>query len=248
MRFDNWRVALASMLCAAGILIGATQAHAAGGAYAVDDAEIDAPGSCKIDSWVAFASNNEFGAVVAPACVVKLGIPVELGGEVGRSRADDIWGTGGAVSAKINLIPVDKHAFGLGLAAGNGWDLITGTHSGSFITVPATVALSDEFRLNFNIGWQFNGTTRLNYLTWGAGFEWNFVKPLKLIGEVYGLAGNLPSVEPGDPPSPNSIREPRTQLGLRYTPFDNVDFDVIWGRNIGGENAHWITTGINLRF
>ncbi len=244
----DWRRAFGAIFCVAATLMLPAQVQAAGGAFAVDDAEIDAPGSCKIDSWVAFASNKEFGAIVAPACVVNLGIPIELGGELGRSRADDIWGTGGAVSAKVNLIPVDKHPFGLGLVMGKSWDLITGTHSGAFITLPATVALGADVRVNLNIGWQHNGTTKLNYLTWGAGFEWNFVKPLTLIGEVYGLAGNLPSVEPGDPPSPNSIREPRTQLGLRYTPKDNIDFDVIWGRNIGGENAHWITTGINLRF
>jgi hypothetical protein len=27
-----------------------------------------------------------------------------------------------------------------------------------------------------------------------------------------------------------------------------LDFDVIYGRNITGENAHWITVGLNVRF
>ncbi len=35
---------------------------------------------------------------------------------------------------------------------------------------------------------------------------------------------------------------------MRYTPQDNVDIDVIWGHNITGENAHWLTLGINFRF
>jgi hypothetical protein len=29
---------------------------------------------------------------------------------------------------------------------------------------------------------------------------------------------------------------------------DNLDIDVIYGRNVFGENAHWITLGFNLRF
>lgn len=49
-------------------------------------------------------------------------------------------------------------------------------------------------------------------------------------------------------PAPNAIREPRTQIGLRFTPQDNIDLDLIWGRNITGENAHWLTLGLNLRF
>lgn len=235
-------------MLAAGVLLVPAQAHAAGGAFAVDDAEVGSPGECNVDVWTSFGSNNDVVASIAPACVVKLGIPVELGAQLQRSRADGVWGTGGGVSGKINLIPVANHPFGLGLAGGAGWDLVTGEHTGVFINLPATFALHENLRINVNAGWQYDNAAKLSYLTWGAGFEWNFVKPLTLIGEVYGQAGSLPAVEPGDPPSPNSIREPRAQLGLRYTPKDNVDFDLIWGHNIAGENAHWLTVGVNLRF
>lgn len=94
----------------------------------------------------------------------------------------------------------------------------------------------------------YDSTTKINYATWGGGFEWNFVKPLTLIGEVYGQSGRLVTPEPDAAPSNNSVREPRSQLGLRYTPKENIDFDVIWGRNITGENSNWVTLGVNLRF
>jgi hypothetical protein len=35
---------------------------------------------------------------------------------------------------------------------------------------------------------------------------------------------------------------------LRVTPVDNVDVDLIYGRNISGENANWFTLGVNARF
>ena len=72
------------------------------------------------------------------------------------------------------------------------------------------------------------------------GFEWNFVQPLTLIGEVFGLAGPRQEAR--------SVTEPRAQIGLRWTPAEAFDIDLIYGRNITGENANWLTLGLNLRF
>ena len=45
-----------------------------------------------------------------------------------------------------------------------------------------------------------------------------------------------------------STVEPRFQLGLRYRPVDRFNIDVIYGRNITGENANWITIATIVRF
>lgn len=227
---------------------GEERAYAAGGAFAVDDVEIGKPGDCKVESWISFAGNSDFNAVTSPACVVNLGLPVELGAHLHRFRSDGVWGTSGALAAKVNLIPVDGHPFGLGIAGNSHWNLITGANTGGAIYVPVTFQLRNDLRLNVNGGWLYDNVARLHYLTWGAGLEWNFVKPLTLIGEVFGQAGKLPGVGEDEPPSPNAIRQPRAQVGLRFTPQDKFDIDVIWGHNIGGENAHWLTLGLNLRF
>jgi hypothetical protein len=245
--YSRWRV-LMPMALAAGMLLLPARADAAGGAFAVDDVEGGKPGECKIESWASAASNHDFAAVTSPACVVKLGIPVELGAQVQRFRSGDEWGTTGGLKAKINLIPVANHAFGVGISGGNTWDLLTGASAGGFINVPVTFQLRDNFRINVNGGWLYDSINKVNYATWGAGFEWNFVKPFTLIGEVSGLAGKLPAVEAGEAPAPKSIVQPRTQIGLRFTPQDKVDIDLIWGHNITGENAHWVTLGVNLRF
>jgi hypothetical protein len=62
-----------------------------------------------------------------------------------------------------------------------------------------------------------------------------------LIGEVFGQTG-------AGEEEVRSARQPRLQAGLRFTPVDSMDIDVIYGRNITGENANWITVGLNLRF
>src|SRR5678816_972747 len=57
--------------CALSLLAvaSATQVHAAGGAFAVDDSEVGKPGECKVESWVAFADNKDFIGTTSPACV-----------------------------------------------------------------------------------------------------------------------------------------------------------------------------------
>lgn len=236
------------ILFAAAITLAPATALAAGGAYVVDDAEVGKPGECTVSSWASAASNHDFIAVANPTCVVNLGKPVELGGLLQRSRASDVWSTSGTFTAKTNLIPLEKHPFGLGIAGGATWDLITGASTGGYIYVPVTFQATKELKFNLNGGWQYDGVAKISYATWGIGFEWGFIDKFTLIGEVFGQAGALPAVDPGDPPSPHAIVEPRTQLGLRFTPHDKIDIDLIWGHNITGENAHWGTIGVNLRF
>jgi hypothetical protein len=223
-------------------------AMAAGGAFAVDDSEIGKPSECKVESWASLAGNHDLIAATSPACVVKLGIPFEVGGQLQRARSDDAWSTSGTLKAKTNIIPAENHAFGLAISGGSSWNLISGANTGGFINVPITFQLRDDFKINLNGGWMYDAGSKIGYVTWGAGFEWNFVKPLTLIGEVYGQDGRLAPVEIGDAPSNNSVREPRTQLGLRYTPKENIDVDLIWGRNITGEKSNRMTVGVNLRF
>lgn len=223
-------------------------AHAAGGAYMVDDAEVGKPGECKVESWISLASNHDFSAVTSPACVAKLGVPIELTGQLQRSRNAGVWDTTGMVKAKTNLIPVTAHAFGLAIEGGGTLDFLTGNGNSGFITIPATYEFDDQFRINLNGGWMYDNIAKIHYLTWGAGFEWQFKKPFTLIGEVFGQQGNLAAPNENGVPASRSIREPRSQIGLRITPKDNIDFDFIWGHNVMGENAQWATFGVNLRF
>jgi hypothetical protein len=244
--FREWKITRFILLLP--FLFLPAKADAAGGAFAVDDAEIGNPGDCEIDSWASGASNHNFAAVTDAFCVVKLGVPIELDGIFQRTRTDGVWGTGGTLLAKTNLIPVENHPFGLGSVGAGTWNLITGENTGGYIYIPATFQLRKDFRINLNGGWLYDNVAKIHYATWGAGFEWIFRKPFTLIGEVYGQLGRLPAVDDGAAPAPNAIIEPRAQVGLRYTPQDKIDIDLIWGHNINGENAHWLTLGVNWRF
>ena len=41
---------------------------------------------------------------------------------------------------------------------------------------------------------------------------------------------------------------PRFQTGVRYRPNEIFSVDLIYGHNITGENANWITLGTTIRF
>lgn len=221
-------------------MVAPAPALAAGGAFAVDDAEVDKPGACKVESWASFGSNHDFLAVTSPACVANLGVPVELGVQFQRMRSDGDWSTSASPRFKVNILPVETGRIALGLEGMATWDLGNGVHDGDLLFVPLTYKFSETFRLNANVGWQYDAVSQLSYAYWGAGFEWKFKDPMTLIGEVYGFDGPS-SVD-------TSVTNPRAQIGLRITPVDNADIDLIYGNNINGENAHWFTLGLNLRF
>ena len=218
----------------------ATPLHAAG-AFGVDDSEIAtlAPGekigACKVESWISLAGNGDQMFVTSPACVVDLFRPFELGGTLARTRADGIWGTGLALKAKTNLLSAEKSPVGIGIAGGVILNLVTQQHHATFFYVPVTFVLSDVFRVNVNGGWLSDHIERKDFTTWGAGFEWIVLKnatTVTLIAEVFG----------------QSTKQPAVQAGIRFTPQEKIDFDLIYGRNLAGEDANWITAGINIRF
>ena len=240
MTFDlrSWTVACA--VAVAAFLLTSGHANAAGGAFAVDDTEIDKPGECKIEAWYSTARNTDLIDTISPACVVNLGIPIELGGQYQRARTGGEWATTLGVKGKVNLLPVTVGGVGLGLSSASNWLTGNGQHTGTTINVPVTFQPIEPLRININAGWSYDAVNRLNYASWGAGFEVKAHKYVTLIGEVFGLLG---------PTLPDTyVTDPRFQFGIRITPIESFDLDLIYGRNIAGENANWFTVGTNFRF
>src|SRR5262245_6299313 len=98
------KVALA-LFASAGICVTSDKAGAACAAYVFDTAEVSEPGSCKVESWISAASNHDFFAATAPACVANIFRPVELSTQVVGVRANGEWASGVAPKLKTNLVP-----------------------------------------------------------------------------------------------------------------------------------------------
>src|SRR3982074_2329260 len=236
----NWagRIGIAAT---AAVLAGfpAGMARAAMGAYAVAAADISEAGSCKVESWLSTATNTDFSAVANPSCVVDVFRPVELSLLTNRARSDGEWSTTIAPKAKTNLVPTGIGKFGFSFYAGGAFDALTGDNLAAFAVVPATYRLSETMRININGGWLWDRTVDRHYLTYGLGFDWKFTDVLQLTIEAFGQTGasDIPSV----------VR-PRFQPGVRYRPNEIFSVDVIYGHNITGENANWLTIGTTVRF
>src|SRR5882724_9886785 len=231
------RIALA--ITAGSALLASGEARAANGAYAVDAADISEVGSCKVESWISTATNTDFSAVANPSCVANIFKPVELSLLTNRTRSDGDWSTGINPKAKTNLLPTGIGKFGLSFYAAGAFDAVTGENLAVLAVAPATYRLSETMRINLNGGWLWDRTVDRHYLLYGVGFDWKFTDVLQWTIEAFGQAGA------SDTPS---VTRPRFQTGVRYRPNEIFSIDVIYGHNITGENASWITLGTTIRF
>jgi len=235
-------------------------ARAAGSAYQVDTAEVAAPGSCKVETWTSFASNRDFIGALSPDCVFNVGRPVDASVQFTRVRSDGDWATGATPKLKTNLVPTAIGAWGFAISGQSTWDLATGTNAAMSATIPATLDVSKVLRINLNGGWFFDRIAARHYATYGAAFDWRTPNNVwTLTGEVFGLARVGHDAAPLAPTSSDDTFEqalqpfsgttrPRFQAGLRFRPVDAFSVDLIYGRNLTGENANWITAAMVVRW
>lgn len=227
------------MLSLLALLWTTSRLQAAGSAYAVDTAEVGEPGNCKVESWLSWADNRDFVASLTPACVVDFGHPVDVSAQINRSRADGEWTTSVSPKLKVNVLPTAIGRFGFAVSATATIDTISREATAFMATVPATLRLSDRMRINLNAGWMIDRVLDTHFFTYGAGFDWIVHRPWILTTEVFGQAGRSEF---------GSIVKPRWQAGVRFRPVDAFSVDLIYGRNITGENANWLTLAATVRF
>ena len=235
------RAGCVGLLAATAVFAGflPREASAANGAYAVDSADISEVGSCKVETWMQAATNSDFTMVANPSCVVDPFRPVELSMLSTQERSGGDWSTSFAPKAKTNIVPTGVGKLGFAFSVGGSSDALTGENSSAFATIPVTFRLSETMRINVNGGWLWDRTVDRHYLTYGIGFDWKFTETLQWTIEAFGQAGQ------SDIPS---VIQPRFQTGVRYRPNEIFSVDLIYGHNISGENANWITLGTTIRF
>jgi hypothetical protein len=237
--FTGRAAAAAALLFLA--LASPQQALAANGAVAVDDTDMDPVGHCKVDSWASFASNRDRLGVVSPGCVFDLGRPVDVTFGFVRGRQDGVWESGATAKLRTLIVPGGVGQWSLLFSAAAAYNITTNELADVLINIPATFQVVENVKINLNAGWLYNLPNERHWGTWGVGVDWSVNDRISLIGEAFGLLFN------DDPDRPHAT-DPRAQFVVRFKPNEDIDFDVIYGRNLLGENAHWITVGLNVRF
>jgi hypothetical protein len=132
-------------------------------------------------------------------------------------------------------LPIGPSGFGLALSGAIVYDFAEKTLNGLILNVPLTFDFSEQLRLNVNAGSQYGAVAPTGlFARAGGGMSWEFAKQWSIDSEVFAMMG---------PEQTN----PRFQTGIRYSPNKDVDWDVIYGRNLTGEQANWITIALTFR-
>ena len=239
-RLFNWSVSISAWMAVG--FVPLQNAQAAGAAYQVDTVEISEAGACKVEAWHSLAANRDRVAAVSPACSVPFVRPLELSvqGNYSWSAADGEASTTLTPKVKINLADSAIGVPGFAISATTTHDLATNENTNVAATAISTLRLSNVVRVNFNAGWLWDRSADQHYFTYGLGVDWRTPDNVwTLTAEVFGQTG---------PADMGSLTRPRFQAGLRWRPIDRWNVDVIYGRNITGENANWITIATILRF
>ena len=166
--------------------------------------------------------------------------PVEVSAQFTRSRADGEWGTGVSPKVKTNIVPTAIGSWGVAISATASYDLITKENTALFVTVPATLRMSNACGSTSTPAGSSTAppiatTSPMARVSTGAPPTMSGPSPARCSGRP------APLEQPG-------VVEPRFQLGLRYRPVDQFNIDLIYGRNLAGERANWITLATIVRF
>ena len=210
-----------------------SKAFAAGGAYAVDDGAINAPGECNVDAW--YSAHRHDGSThnetLSPACTFEALPAVQWGAALSRANRET------QVSPQVKAQVMSRQDLRLEIAvSASAHVALDRRHAfdGADFNVPLTWQPLEPLRLNLNAGWThaYDDGEQNQRLTWGAGAEYRVAHSLTLIVERYGQKG----------------AEQAWQAGPRFHLGPLIDIDVVVGRSLVAERAQWLTTGATLRF
>lgn len=206
-------------------------ALAAGGAHFIDDAAVETPGSCHLESWVTHSRSGEGFVNSAPACTRLTWPNLELGGFVAHN-----W-TNGADETVIGLSPKlvlrsEERGVGIGIATSVGYGIDRKRIEAASLAVPVTIPAGEKLRFNLNAGWLWARAGRHHDVFVGAQAEVAVGTRLNLMVETFtrnrGKMGG--------------------QAGLRWTVAGGaVDLDLIGGRFVDGTTPMSVTFGVTIR-
>ena len=144
-----------------------SKAHAAGGAYVVDDGAINAPGTCNVDAW--FSANRHDGSshneTLSPACNFSALPSVQWGAALSRTAGET------QISPQLKAQVVSREELGLEMAVAAGAHFaLDRRHAfdGADLNVPLTWQPLQALRLNLNAGWThaYDDGEQNHRLTW----------------------------------------------------------------------------------
>lgn len=220
------RLLLPCLLAAA-----SSPAPAGGGEHVVDDATVETPGKCHLESWVTRYDRSRGLLNLSPACTRRRWPRLEIGATLEHSWHGTSLTTFGP-TLKYSLRPVGNGP-GIALSSAMSLDLSTGRIQAASLIVPVTEQVSDRIAINFNGGWSYSRASRRPTAPfYGIQVQGQATSRLSLMAEAFGR---------GRGPVGN-------QIGVRWNLLGpDVDLDLIAGRYVDGSSPRAVSLGLTLR-
>ncbi len=212
------------------MVVAAEEARASGGPHVVDDAEVETPGLCHVESWLTGFEGGRRLVNLSPACTFHALSSVEFGAAIqhGWERGHRHTLVGPAVKVALRK---PSRGFGLGIAVSAAVDTATGKAESAAVLLPVTIDLTPRVRANFNLSYQWARTGDRHGLVAGAQVEARVRGNLSVMAEGFVRDGGKPGF----------------QAGVRWTPKAWIDIDLLGGRRVDGSGARAVTLGVTLR-
>jgi hypothetical protein len=220
------------LLCASPLLLLlATEAHGAGGAHVVDDAAIEDPGTCNLETWTSAMGKGSALLTASAACTPRRFPWLQAGGWMQRTwtRSGDDTLAGPAIKAAA--LPLGP-GISIALSAWGGWSLGLHRLEAAGASIPLTVELGSGVTLNLNAGWEWSRTGDRHKAIVGAQIDWSVSEHLSLMAEGFGQIGAGAGY----------------QAGIRWMPARWIDVDLLVGRLSDGTARHAATMGVTVRY
>ena len=211
--------------------VAAAPAWGAGGAHVVDDASIEDPGTCHVETWTTRQDRHGGLLVAVPACTPKALPRLEIGGFIVHGWAPGDRATSVGLAGKLNLRQ-EETGVGIAIDGSLGYSADCSRIETASVIVPVTIPLNGKIHLNLDAGWQWVRTGGTHDAFVGGQVEADIGRDFSLMGEMF----------------TRTIDKPGGQVGLRWTPHQGkVDVDLVIGRYVDGVTPSAVTLGLTVR-
>lgn len=215
---------------AALLVLSPAAALAAGGAHVIDDVEVETPGHCHFETWVTRDTSSQRLLNLGPACTRVAWPNLEIGATLQHLDPGRFTEVSFGPAIKVELRAPD-HRLGVAVDATVGWSTRTDRIETAGVIVPLTLDVGDRLRVNANGGWLWTHTRNVHSGFVGGQAEFAAAAEVSLMAEVF---DRLPGRAGG-------------QAGVRWTPRDWLDLDLLGGRYVDGSSKTAVTFGVTVR-
>lgn len=207
-------------------------AYAGGGAHIVDDADIEEPGRCHVETWGTANGGRSGLGHLGVACTPGKIPALELGIATEYERAATDHGFVATPSFKWSLLSSET-GVGVALSGNVQWNGRRNRFDAGDLIVPVSIPISEQIRVNLNAGWSHDDEDeRRDAMFRGAQVEYAFHRQASVMAEIFRRQGARTGF----------------QSGVRLTPGQgDMDIDVLYGHYTDGASTHAYTVGLTWR-